>query len=132
MKQLLLFLALMVTSLTWGHAQAKAVANVPYAVNQMVEGYIEVQKSTPTVTGWRIQLLATTDRQEMESTVYRFRILYPYIKVDWQHEQPYYKIRAGAFQTKLDTYRILYLIKQDYPGAYPAMDKSIRPEEFLY
>jgi hypothetical protein len=132
MKQLLLFLALMGISLTWGYAQGKVVIIPSPGIDQMVNSYIETQKSTPGVPGWRIQLLATTDRQEMESTLYRFRVLYPHIRVDWEHEQPYYKIRAGAFQTKLEAYRILYLIKQDYPGAYPAMDKTIQPVEFLY
>lgn len=132
MKQLLLFLLILFSSLTGGFAQAKVALNVPFQIKQMVEKYVEVQKATPTVTGWRIQLLATTDRQEMESTLYQFRILYPYIKADWEHEKPYYKIRVGAFQSKLDAYRILYLIKQDYPSAYPAIDQSIRPEEFLY
>lgn len=132
MKQLLLFLFFFSGFLAQGFAQGKATVNVPFAVNQMVERYIEIQKTTPTVTGWRIQLLATTDRQEMESTLYRFQVLYPFIKVDWEHVQPYYKVKAGAFQTKLDAYRILYLIKRDYPGAYPAIDTSIRPAEFLY
>ena len=132
MKQLLLFLIILTGSLTGGFAQGKVAVNVPFQVKQMVDNYVEIQKATPSVTGWRIQLLATTDRQEMESTLYQFRILYPYIKADWEHEKPYYKIRAGAFQTKLDAYRILYLIKRDYPRAYPAMDPSIRPEEFLY
>jgi len=132
MKQLLLSLSLVCAFIAQGYAQGKVVVNAPFAVTQMVERYVEIQKTTPSVPGWRIQLIATTDRQAMESTLYRFQVLYPYIRVDWEHEQPYYKIKAGAFQTKLDAYRILYLIKRDYPGAYPAMDNSIRPAEFLY
>ena len=132
MKQLPLLLLLLWACAGQGLAQGKVTVNAPYAVNQLVEKYVEIQKATPTVTGWRIQLLATTDRQAMESTLYRFQSLYPYIKVDWEHEQPYYKIKAGAFQTKLDAYRILYLVKRDYPGAYPVIDTTIRPAEFLY
>lgn len=132
MKQLLLFPAMFCAFLFNGLAQGKVTVNAPTGVKQMADQYIELQKAVPTITGWRIQLLATTDRQEMESTMYRFQVLYPYIKVDWEHVKPYYKIRAGAFESKLDTYRILHLIKQDYPGAYPAIDHSIKPEEFLY
>ncbi len=132
MKRLLLFLSFFCAVLFQGFAQGKVAMNAPLAVTQLVDRYVEIQKTTPTVSGWRIQLVATTDRQEMESTLYRFQILYPYIKVDWEHEQPYYKVKAGAFQTKLDAHRILYLIKRDYPGAYPAIDTSSRPAEFLY
>jgi hypothetical protein len=132
MKQLLIFPALYLAFLLQGYAQAKATVVAPFGVNQMVDRYVEMQKATSAVRGWRIQLLATTDRQEMESTLYRFQILYPYIKVDWEHVQPYYKIKAGAFQSKLEAYRMLYLIKRDYPGAYPAIDQAIKPSEFLY
>ena len=132
MRQLLVFPALYLAFAINAFGQAKSVVNAPFGVKQMVDRYVEMQKATPAVTGWRIQLLATTDRQEMESTLYRFQVLYPYIKVDWEHVQPYYKVRAGAFQTKLDSYRILHLIKRDYPGAYPIIDQAVRPSEFLY
>lgn len=132
MKQLLLLPAIFCAFLIQGIAQGKISVNAPVSVNQMMDRYVELQKATTSMTGWRIQLLATTDRQEMESALYRFQSLYPYIRVDWVHAKPYYKIQAGAFKSKLESYRILYLIKRDYPGAYPAIDNSIKPEEFLY
>lgn len=132
MKQLLLLPAIFCAFLSQGLAQSKIAVNAPVSVNQMMDQFIQLQKATTSMTGWRIQLLATTDRQEMESALYRFKALYPYIRVDWVHATPYYKIQAGAFKSKLESYRILYLIKRDYPGAYPAIDNSIKPEEFLY
>lgn len=112
-------------------AQTNSHITAPEAVDQMMLHYITSNKTTPGVSGWRIQLLATTDRQKMESTLGSFRALYPYISVDWIHTQPYYKVRAGAFESKLKATRILYLVKKDYPSAYPAMDNAIKPEEFL-
>ena len=83
------------------------------------------------MSGWRIQILATTDRQNMESALRQFRNLYPSIPVDWLHTKPYYKVRAGAFTTKRDALRTLYILKADYPGAYPVQDNQIKPEELL-
>jgi hypothetical protein len=131
MKQLLLITALFIW-LPSGFGQGKVSESSSSAIKSMVAQYVEAQKATPAITGWRIQLLATTDRQEMESILYRFRVLYPYIQADWEHAKPYYKIKVGAFQSKLETYRILHLIKQDYPGAYPVIDNAIKPQEFLY
>jgi hypothetical protein len=131
MNRLLPFLFLVLSFSTVSWAQSGIRVEAPLVVDQMMNTYVEMNKSQENTEGWRIQLLATTDRQKMETELQRFRTLYPNISVDWVHSKPYYKIRAGAFRSKLDAYRILYLIKQDYAAAYPAMDQKIRPEEFL-
>jgi hypothetical protein len=100
-------------------------------VGQLMERFINQNKSTTTVNGWRIQILATTDRQNMETSLRKFGNLYPSVPVDWLHTKPYYKVRAGAFATKRDALRTLYILKEDYPGAYPVQDNKIRPEELL-
>lgn len=96
-----------------------------------MQRFADSNKSKTNVNGWRIQLLATTDRQNMESSLRRFENLYPSIPVDWLHAKPYYKVRVGAFATKRDALRTLYILKEDYPGAYPVQDTKIRPEELL-
>lgn len=115
-----------------GIAQGNISVNEDPKISQMMRRYIEINKSTETVSGWRIQLLATTDRQRMESALYRFKTLYPNIPVDWTHTKPYYKIRAGAFATKMEAMQMLYILKLDYPTAYPTQDNTIRPDELIY
>ncbi len=113
-------------------AQGQIELHVSPLIEQMLQRYVSMHKEKGTISGWRIQLLATTDRQKMERQLQRFRSLYPSLSSNWVHSQPYYKIRVGAFETKLDALRILYLIKQDYPGAYVTMDHSIKPQELIY
>ncbi len=96
-----------------------------------MDKFVEQNKSQTSVKGWRIQILATNDRQRMETALRQFGNLYPSIPVDWLHAKPYYKVRAGAFATKRDALRTLYILKQDYPGAYPVQDNEIKPEELL-
>lgn len=100
-------------------------------ISKMMDRFIEINKATTTIDGWRIQLLASTDRQKVESAKFQFQSFYPNISVDWTHSRPYYKLRAGAFATKLDAIRMLYVLKQDYPTAYPTRDNTIRPEELV-
>lgn len=100
-------------------------------IDELMNSYIELNKSTQFISGWRIQLMATTDRQRMESALQNFRALYPSITIDWVHVSPYFKLRAGAYASKLDAMRILYILKRDYPSAYPAVDNHIRPIELL-
>jgi len=93
--------------------------------------YIDINRTTTGVEGWRIQLVATTDRRKMEQDRQTFMQNYPDISVDWTHEKPYYRLRAGAFRTKLEALRTIQKLKRDYPSAFPAKDNQILPKEFV-
>ncbi len=100
-------------------------------ITQMVERYVESNKSKTNIEGWRLQILATTDRQKLEQVMETFRYLYPNISTNWVHNRPYYKLRAGAFLTKLEALRLKYLLQSEYPGSYPVKDQDIKPAELL-
>lgn len=101
-------------------------------VEKLMQRFIAENENTQSVKGWRIQIMATNDRQRMESVLSQFEFLYPNIPADWIHTKPYYKIRVGAFTTKREALRTLYILKEDYPGAYPVQDANIKPEELLH
>ena len=100
-------------------------------ISQMMNKFTDLNKSSSNLEGWRIQILATTDRQRLESVRQTFQYRYPNIPVDWVHTKPYYKLRAGAFSSKLEALRLKYILEQDYPGTYPVRDKNIRPQEII-
>ncbi len=133
MKNILPLLASILLIGTSLGAQSQGRISIEYeaGVETLVNKFVELNKATEFISGWRIQLLATTDRVRMEDALRNFRFLYPHVPVDWVHSKPYYKIRAGAFARKQDAIRLLYILKQDYPAAYPAQDDHIRPEELL-
>lgn len=116
--------------MSFGNLEAQnIVINEDPAVAELMSSFISINKSKVNVDGWRIQLLATTDRNRMENEKQNFQYQYPNIAVNWVHEKPYYKLRAGAFASKLEATRMLYILKREYPGAYPAKDRQIRPGE---
>ena len=100
-------------------------------ITQMVERYVESNKSKTNIEGWRLQILATTDRQKLDQVMDTFRYLYPNISTNWVHNRPYYKLRAGAFLTKLEALRLKYLLQSEYPGSYPVKDQDIKPAELM-
>ncbi|MCB0704934.1 MAG: SPOR domain-containing protein [Saprospiraceae bacterium] len=112
-------------------SNAQVTVKAEGRIDELMTTYMEINKSMAFVSGWRIQLMATTDRQRMESALQQFRALYPSIPIDWVHVSPYFKLRAGAYANKLEAMRILYILKKDYPSAYPAVDNQIRPAELL-
>lgn len=101
-------------------------------VERLMERNLFINRNTPELEGYRVQILATTDRRKMENERTSFRNYYGQdIPLDWIHEKPWYKLRAGAFLSRLDAQYMLYQLKEKYPGAYLTNAKNINPTEVL-
>jgi hypothetical protein len=46
------------------------------------------------------------------------------------HENPYYSLKVGAFETRLDLEPLLSLFKEDFPDAIPFRDRVMKSELF--
>ena len=112
------------------HAQGSVTLETPAPVERLMTHYTTTNKARTQVDGWRIQLIATPDRRKMENALSRFRGLYPGIRADWVHAKPYYKVRVGAYASKLDAMRTLAAIRSNYPDAYPTR-AVLRPQELI-
>ena len=97
------------------HAQVQI--NEDHAVASLVKRHIAENRMSTIISGWRIQLLATTDRRKVENEESKFVQRYPLIQVNWVHSKPYYKLKAGAFANRLDATRLLKEFKEFYPSA---------------
>jgi SPOR domain len=120
MKNILSTLFIGVLSMVFA-VQTKAqgiTINEDPTITRMMQSYISNNKAVQVIEGFRIQLTATTDRVKMDGTLSVFKSKYPGIYVDWSHEKPYYKVKAGAFTSKANADRYLKSIKLDYPDAY--------------
>ncbi|MBP7184336.1 MAG: SPOR domain-containing protein [Saprospiraceae bacterium] len=98
---------------------------------QMIETYALNNKTKTMVSGWRVQLLSTTDRRQMDNVNKDVSLRYPMIYTKWEHTEPYYKVVAGAFLNRFDAYHLMSILKKDYPGAYPTKDENIKPHELM-
>lgn len=101
------------------------------AIEQLAKNWVVSNRTNPRINGWRLQLMSTTDRQQVENGKSQFLNLYPTVPAEWVHEKPYYKLRVGAFRTRQEAMSFLATIKDMYPGAYPARDPNIHPRDFL-
>jgi hypothetical protein len=126
MKYKILFSLLFLS--TFGWAQKVTIQEDPI-VTQMMEKFVEKNKQKKTSAGWRIQIASTTDRRQMDETIKMFQQAYPETPISWVHAKPYYQVRAGAFKTKLESLRLLSLLKESYPEAYPVADSNIKQAE---
>ncbi len=131
MRKYILSFLLLAICFTASEAQGNVTEKVDPAITALMRRYVDTNKSTKTISGWRIQILATTDRQRVEDALNKFVSLYPNISADWIQSKPYYKLRAGAYTSKRDAIAAQYLLKYDYPTAYPVQDNEIKPEELI-
>lgn len=99
-------------------------------IAQLFRNWTNSNRANPHVDGWRVQVMATTDRQQVEEARTRFRSQYPDVPADFVHEKPYYKLRVGAFRSRLEAQAFLETLV-GYTGAYPAKDSNIHPRDFL-
>lgn len=88
------------------------------AVQVMMEEFVRFNKENPLVQGWRIQVLATTERRQMDKVKSRFEYLYPNYELDFEHRNPYYLLKTGAFLNRMEALPLLNKLQKEFPGAF--------------
>ena len=92
-------------------------------IRSLMDRYIEINRQREDLDGWRIQITATTDRRKMESEKRSFENRFPEVDVYWEHTQPYYRLKAGAYPERYRALPDLHRIKKYFPQAYLVVDK---------
>jgi len=111
-------------------ANAQVVINEEPSVANLMNVFKSNNQQNSIIRAWRIQIITTTNRREMDSANRKFDRLYPHIDYKWQHNPPYYQVRVGAYEKKEDLMAFLMQIKQDFPSATPIQD-DIKKTELL-
>jgi cell division septation protein DedD len=75
------------------------------------------------IDGFRIQLVASTDRRKAEEIQGSFTSRYPGVHVGIVQQAPYYKVRVGGFANRSDAMNYLQKIKANHPDAYVVPDR---------
>ncbi|MEL7159873.1 MAG: SPOR domain-containing protein [Bacteroidota bacterium] len=111
-------------------AQSAISIKTEKGVDQLLELFQTENEQETVVEGWRVQILATTDRRRLETVESEFKVNYPSVPVDWVHTKPYYKLRAGAFKTKQEAERLKYTLGEQFEGVYLVKD-DVRESELI-
>ncbi len=98
-------------------------------IGSLLQRNRDINFSTEEVVGWRVQILATTDREKVMKTKTEFLRKFPQIKTDWDYVAPYYKLKAGAYLYKLEAANLRHRILGDYPNAYVTKDAKVKPAD---
>ena len=82
------------------------------------------------VRGFRVQILATTDRRHMENVQREFERKYPDYPVHFAHNEPYWYLKTGAFITNQKAQAFMKQMSKEYPSSLIVTD-MIKGEEML-
>ncbi len=83
------------------------------------------------IPGYRVHLYMDSglrSRLNTQKEQASFEEKYPKQKSYIVYEEPYFKLRAGDFRTRLDARRFLEKIRRDYPAAYIVVDQINFPD----
>jgi len=120
----LLGLILFVVSMLVVDAKSQGIQITEHGnIRMAMDKYISQNKSNPSVEGWRIQIISTDDRRKMESYKEKFEQAYPGMFLEWEHRNPWYLVKVGAFKTKLELQAFINELKDDFPQAIPIKDQ---------
>jgi len=102
--------------------QAQTSVHASASVDKMMQQMIVRGKATESVKAWRIQIITTDDRREMEAARTKFKSMYAGVSMDWKHVAPYYQVRVGHFESKNKLMPFLLELKETFPAATPVYD----------
>lgn len=97
-------------------------------VGQFMDYFVKIGKQEPYIDGWRIKLISTTDRRALDNAKQLLEKNYPNMVYELEHEAPYYSMKVGAYETRIDVEPHLASFKEDFPFAIPFRDKVMKIE----
>ena len=111
-------------------ANSQSVITEEPAVRELMDRFERLARVEVNIDGWRIKIINTTDRREMERARYKFRELYPDHSSKSEYVNPYYSVKTGAYEKRIDLEAFLVEVKKHFRNAIPIRDK-IKKEEIV-
>lgn len=120
-----LFLIVLLYATFLSHPLKGQIIGESPEVAALIKSYTLSNKQSEFISGWRVQIIATTDRLALENTKTQFQHNYPDIPYQVVHNRPYYHLRVGAFFDKKEAILMKYFFRKTYPGAMEIADNKL-------
>ena len=125
MRRILIIIIVMVSCCV-ALGQGSVRYDIEPASVRIQEDYVSNWKKVGEINGYRIQIAAYSgvkSKSQAESAKNSFNNLFPYTKAYLIYNEPYFKVRVGNYQSRLQAYKDLETIRLTYPSAYIVPDK---------
>ncbi len=97
----------------------------------LLQAHRHAVSQQPGMPGYRVHLyMDSGNRARLNSQNEKadFQKKYPGVDAYILYDEPYFKLRAGDFRTRVDARRFLEKIRRDYSAAYIVVDRINYPE----
>ena len=101
-------------------------------ITSLMDRWIDYNREHQEIRGWRIQIMASIDRRQMETARRNFERKYPEYPVVFIHNEPYFHLKVGAFMTVQKAQAFMRKMQEDYPQAITVSDVLKVDELLLY
>ena len=101
-------------------------------ITRMMDAFVDYNQRNQEVAGYRVEILVTTDRRQMERVRSDFKVIYPDYDLHFTHDNPFYHLTTGAFTSQYAARPFLKMLKEKYPDAFIVSDQIVLEEVFKY
>lgn len=125
MKKFILSVSI-VLAFTYANAQKSVTYDKEKGIETLEYEHQSAWEQIEHVEGFRIQLTAAAgvnSQSSVQKVCDEFKAQFPNIPTYITFAEPYFRLRVGDFQTKLDAVNALKRIQAIYPGAYIIKDE---------
>ena len=95
-------------------------------IDTLIEKHIFLNKQFKTIEGYKIQIFFDAGNNSKHNAYDErdnFIEKYPDYYVSVTFNEPYYRVRVGAFRSRMEAEGLLTMIKADYPNAFVIKDE---------
>jgi hypothetical protein len=100
--------------------------NLENGIEKIEKQYIDSWKKIKKMEGFRIQITSFSGENSkslIDKTSVVFKQQFPNVPCNISYFEPYFRLRAGNFRTKLEAYRALKEIVPSFPGGFVVKDQ---------
>ncbi len=141
---LILLTALLFTAFNGCKVSAQTTSGLEIIQSPLVDSLLEITSRTPSlnkIEGFRIQIFMESGNQAVshaQEAIAQFEASFPEIPTYLSFGQPYYRVRAGNFRTRLEAENQLRLIQITFNKAFiikeniepPAINLPLKTSEY--
>lgn len=91
-------------------------------ITPLLSNYRVYNELNHAVEGYRVQIIASTVRKTVLDSKAIFSDQYPNVKTYTIYQQPYFKLRVGDFETRIEAIQFLNKISDVFPSAFVVQD----------
>lgn len=127
MKTLLLCIILFYSSNIIAQDSAGVTWLMEPKTEQLLQKKLELDKTKPSIQGYRVQLYYGGNRAEALELKSKFASLVPDVETYLIYQQPYFRLRAGNYRTRIEAYKLFRIVEKEFPSVFIVNDEIAFP-----